>query len=185
MTATPASAGERVGGQSPTVITTPAKAGSSWGTLLTKGSTGYCNLPNWTPAFAGVVLGMGEVGPLDDRDPGPLARCRANSARPPRSCPRTHRTSGVRHDDRRRSTAVAVTLALIRSPAEAGAQDSSSAADHGPLTPASAGERAGGHPLTVITTPAKAGVQLGDVANDAQHPVTATSPTGPRPSPGW
>jgi len=52
-------------------------------------------------------------------------------------------------------------------------------------TPASAGERVGGQSPTIITTPAKAGVQLGDGANGAQHPVTATSPTGPRPSPGW
>ena len=52
-------------------------------------------------------------------------------------------------------------------------------------TPTSAGERAGGHPLTIIITPAKAGVQLENGANGAQPPVTATSPTGPRPSPGW
>jgi len=35
------------------------------------------------------------------------------------------------------------------------------------------------------TTPAKAGAQLGDVANDAQFAVTATFPIGPRPPPGW
>ena len=35
------------------------------------------------------------------------------------------------------------------------------------------------------TTPAEAGVQLGDVANRAVRIVTATFPFGPRPSPGW
>ena len=38
---------------------------------------------------------------------------------------------------------------------------------------------------TISTTPAKAGAQLGDVANEGQRFVTTTFPTGPRPSPGW
>ncbi len=35
------------------------------------------------------------------------------------------------------------------------------------------------------TTPAKAGAQLGNVANEARSLVTTTFPIGPRPSPGW
>jgi hypothetical protein len=35
------------------------------------------------------------------------------------------------------------------------------------------------------TTPAEAGVQLGEVANERRRSVIATFPPGPRPSPGW
>ncbi|TCP94377.1 hypothetical protein C8J42_101841 [Sphingomonas sp. PP-CE-1A-559] len=34
------------------------------------------------------------------------------------------------------------------------------------------------------TTPAKAGAQLGKLANEAHPSVTPTFPNGPRPSPG-
>ena len=60
-------------------------------------------------------------------------------------------------------------------------------------TPAFAGERDGAFVLfqndsttpPSLSTPAEAGVQLGDVAGRGQRVVTATLPTGPRPSPGW
>ncbi len=42
-----------------------------------------------------------------------------------------------------------------------------------------------GAQLTFGATPAEAGAQLGDVANEGQRSVIATFPTGPRPSPGW
>jgi hypothetical protein len=42
-----------------------------------------------------------------------------------------------------------------------------------------------GAQLTFGATPAEAGAQLGDVANEGQRCVIATFPTGPRPSPGW
>ena len=37
---------------------------------------------------------------------------------------------------------------------------------------------------STLSTPAKAGAQLGDASNEAQSDVTTTSPLGPRPSPG-
>ncbi|VXD02968.1 hypothetical protein SPHINGOT1_40103 [Sphingomonas sp. T1] len=39
--------------------------------------------------------------------------------------------------------------------------------------------------LPTVTTPAEAGAQVGDVADRGLRFVTATFPTGPRPSPGW
>ena len=163
------------------------RPGSSWGTVLTKRSPRLLQPPQLDPGLrrGGVRYGARLVREMT----ATLVRFETRSVRPPPSCPGLHRAPGLQDDDRRCVVTAAgvdaVTLALIRSPAKAGAQDSSSAADHGLWTPAGAGERAGGHPLTIITTPAKAGVQLGDATNEAQHPVTATSPTGPRPSPGW
>ncbi|VVT16965.1 hypothetical protein SPHINGO391_450046 [Sphingomonas aurantiaca] len=40
-------------------------------------------------------------------------------------------------------------------------------------------------PANTRTTPAKAGAQLGNVANRAERTIPETFPIGPRPSPGW
>ena len=41
------------------------------------------------------------------------------------------------------------------------------------------------HLTPTAATPAKAGAQLGDIANGALPFVIATLPIGPRPPPGW
>ena len=38
---------------------------------------------------------------------------------------------------------------------------------------------------STLSTPAKAGAQLGDGNNEGRRSVAATPPIGPRPSPGW